>query len=317
MNLKALRAFGIIVTQGSLAAAAKHLNLSQPSVSRLISQLEEDLNLTLFYRTKRSLTLTREGEAFYEGTKHIVVGIDEIPRIVEDLRQVDQQFKLIVTHKIAQGLISPALGLLRQKKPGLRVAVDVEARIRFESLVGIKRFDLAIASLPIPLSTSAVETVPLYRTRTEILMPQDHPLAARNSITAKDLEKEPLIGLWKDQLWRQQVDEFMGAAGVAGNFALETRHVLMSCQLVRDGLGLAFVDRVTAQGISLDGLALRPVKPDRWVSFGYISQSGRPLTENAHAFAECIREVIEKLRMNSEENAASIQPEHSLSDATA
>jgi len=309
MNLKALRAFGIIVTQGSLAAAAKHLNLSQPSVSRLISQLEEDLHLTLFYRTKRSLTLTREGEAFYEGTKHIVAGVDEIPRIVEELRQVDQQFKLIVTHKIAQGLISPALALLRQKKPGLRVAVDVEARIRFESLVGIKRFDLAIASLPIPLSTSAVETVPLYRARTEILMPQSHHLAGRKSITAKDLEKEQLIGLWKDQLWRQQVDEFMSAAGVTGNFALETRHVLMSCQLVRDGLGLAFVDRVTAQGVNLDGLVLRPVKPDRWVSFGYICQGGRPLTENASDFIEAIRRVIEAIRSQSLGNAASIQRE--------
>lgn len=308
MNLKALRAFGIIVTQGSLAAAAKQLNLSQPSVSRLISQLEEELNLTLFYRTKRSLTLTREGEAFHERTKHIIVGIDEIPRIVQDLRQFDQQFKVVVTHKIAQGLISPAIGLLRAQKPGLRVAVDVESRIRFETLVGIKRFDLAIASLPLPLSTTDVDVQPLYSARTEVILPQSHRLASRKAISAKDIASEPIVGLWPDQLWRQHVDEFMTSAGVPPNFSVETRHVLMSCQLVRDGLGLAFVDRVTAYGINLEGLVMKPVKPERWISFGSISQRGRPLTENASLFVECVNQVIERIRSLSPENAASIRP---------
>lgn len=307
MNFKALKAFSIIVTQGSLAAAAKQLNLSQPSVSRLISLLEQELRLTLFHRTRRSLTLSREGEAFYEEIKPVIAGIEEIPRIVQDLHQVDRQFKLVVTQKISQGLISPALALLREQKPGLRIIVDVETRIRFDTLVGIKRFDLAIASLPVPLSAAAIEDRPLFAARAEVLLPQSHPLAQQDDIAAKDLAGEPLIGLRPDQQWRQQIDEFFTAGGVSPNFAVETRHVLMACQLVRDGLGLTFVDRVTAQGMDLDGLVMRPLKPERWISFGYVYQRGRPLTDNAVIFVDCIRKVISQIRSKTEENAAAVE----------
>ena len=101
----------------------------------------------------------------------------------------------------------------------------------------------------------------------------------------------------------------MAAVGVVADYAVETRHVLMSCQLVRDGLGLAFVDRVSVQGVQLDGLAIRPVEPERWTSFGYIYQIDQPLGENAELFLDCLRRVIADLRGRSSENAAGIQVE--------
>jgi len=64
MNIKALKAFRLIVINGSLATAAQSMHLSQPAVSRLISLLEHEAKLQLFYRTRRRLTLTPEGEAF-------------------------------------------------------------------------------------------------------------------------------------------------------------------------------------------------------------------------------------------------------------
>lgn len=64
MNFKSLRAFRLVVSQGSLAAAAEALNLSQPAVSRLISLLEDETKLTLFDRSRRRLTLSEAGEAF-------------------------------------------------------------------------------------------------------------------------------------------------------------------------------------------------------------------------------------------------------------
>lgn len=307
MNFKALKAFSIVVNQGSLSAAARQLNLSQPSVSRLISLLEAETGLTLFHRTKRRLILSQEGEAFFEEIKPTIAGIEEIPRIVQDVRQANRQFKLVVTQKIAQGLISPALAALRDQQPDLGIVVDVETRFRFETLVGIKRFDLAIASLPLPLSTAAIESQPLFSTSTVVLLPNTHPLVKKQSLTAMDLASQPLIGLRPDQLWRQQIDEFMTAGGVSAHYAVETRHVLMACQMVRDGLGLTFTDRVTAQAIDLDGLTMRKLRPERWTSFGYVSQRDRPLTDNAILFIDCVRDVISRIRQTSPENAQSIE----------
>jgi len=68
---------------GSLSAAASDLCLSQPAVSRLIAMLEGELALQLFNRTGRGLSMTRESKLFYDTTKHILAGIEDLPRIVE------------------------------------------------------------------------------------------------------------------------------------------------------------------------------------------------------------------------------------------
>ncbi|WP_145975925.1 LysR family transcriptional regulator, partial [Ruegeria atlantica] len=65
MNIKALRAFRATLSEGTLVAASEILHLSQPAISRLISGLEAELGLTLFDRSGRNLTPTREGLAFY------------------------------------------------------------------------------------------------------------------------------------------------------------------------------------------------------------------------------------------------------------
>src|SRR3569623_553071 len=100
MNIKALKAFRLIVINGSLATAAKSLHLSQPAVSRLISLLEHEAKLQLFYRTRRRLTLTPEGEAFYRQAEHLLAGFDELPRIIEDIKaKTGGNFRLVTAQR--------------------------------------------------------------------------------------------------------------------------------------------------------------------------------------------------------------------------
>ena len=86
MNFKSLRAFQLVVTQGSLAAAAETMNLSPPAVSRLISLLEVEIKFELFNRTRRRLTMTTAGEAFYRATQPILDGVNELPHIANTIR---------------------------------------------------------------------------------------------------------------------------------------------------------------------------------------------------------------------------------------
>ena len=190
MNLKALRAFQLIVEGGSLTAASKNLGLSQPAVSRLVSLLEGELKLLLFNRTGRALRVTEEGAAFYVATRHILAGLGEIPRIAKDIQASDKQLKLVTTPRIAQGLISPAVRRLRHVKPKLNCKIDVLSRFDLDNLVGLRRFDLAIASLPVTHALVELENHPLFRVRLEAVMRKDHRLASRKRVTAADLAGE-------------------------------------------------------------------------------------------------------------------------------
>lgn len=296
MNHKALGAFRLIVERGSLSQAAAAINLSQPAVSRMIALLEADLGLTLFDRSGRSLKMTKEGTAFYNATKHILIGLDEIPRIAKDISVGDNQFKLITTQRISQGLVSSALATMRKENPNVRCMVDVLSRIDMENLVGMRRFDVAIASLPVKHALVEVKNDPLFKVRVEVVVPENHALAARQTISAADLVGEELVGLWPDQLWRQQIDEILRAAGIAGNYVVETRSSLMACRMVGEGVGMAFLDRISALGLDLSGVRLRPLEPARWISFGAIHYRDQPLTSNAVKFIEVLRRTIMQLR---------------------
>ena len=151
-----------------------------------------------------------------------------------------------------------------------------------------------------------IQNEPLFRTRMEAVMPADHRLTEKDCLTAADLANEPLLGLWPNQLWRQQIDDFFRSGGSAADYVVETRSSLMACQLVRDGAGIALLDRVCAQAINLEGLALRPLEPERWMLFGYIHQRDRELSPNALTFLDCLRRTIEQFRQMTPEHAAGI-----------
>jgi DNA-binding transcriptional LysR family regulator len=307
MNLKALRAFQLIVEGGSLTAASKGLGLSQPAVSRLIALLEDELKLLLFNRSGRTLRVTEKGAAFYVATRQILAGLQELPRIAKDIQASDKQLRIVTTPRIAQGLMSPAIQRLRTARPKLRFAIDVLSRFDIDNLVGLRHFDLAIASLPVTHSLVELKNHPLFRVRLEAIMRKDHPLASHKKVTAADLAKENLIGLWEDQLWRQQMNDFMRSNGVTGHYAVETRSSLMACQMAIDGAGIAVFDRVSARGLDVSGAAFRPLEPERWISFGYVHHSDMKLTGNAKDLIECVLATLAEFREQSSGNAAAVE----------
>lgn len=307
MNLKALRAFQFIVEGGSLTSASNRLGLSQPAVSRLIAMLEDELDLVLFDRTGRALRVTENGADFYVATRHILTGLGEIPRIAQDIKTSDTQLKIITTPRIAQGLVSPAITLLRNENPNLRCTIEVLSRFDLDSLAGLRHFDLAIASLPVTHALVELKNIPLFRVRLEAVLRKDHPLAARRRVTAADLAGENMVGLWEDQLWRRQMNDFMRSGGETGRYVVETRSSLMACQLASDGAGVAVFDRLCARGLDLSTVTFRPLEPERWIAFGYVHHSNQELPAHAHVLIQCVRRILTEFRNRSLDNSASVE----------
>lgn len=307
MNIRALRLFRLVVTTGSLSAAADSMSLSASAASRLIGILETETKLRLFNRTRRRLMLSQQGALFYREAEHILAGFEEIPRIAADIRSRSQsQLRLVTGPRVGQGLLSPALALFRIAHPEIRVSVDMQSRFAIEGSVGARLYDIGIVSLPVSHPLVEIENHPLFRVRVEAVLPEGHRLATRRSVSAEDLAAEQLLGLWPGQRWRRQIDDFFGAGGVRPNYAVETRSSLMACQLVRDGVGVAILDRVCAQAIDLSGLIMRPLEPERWILFGYVHQERQPLSSVAVAFLECVRQVLRRFIEQSAENAQSV-----------
>jgi len=78
MNQRQLEAFRATMRSGSITAAAKLMHISQPSVSRLISDLERSVGFALFVRAGRGLVTTVEARRFYQGVEGMFIGVDKL-----------------------------------------------------------------------------------------------------------------------------------------------------------------------------------------------------------------------------------------------
>lgn len=141
-RFQAIRVFREVARCGGFAAAARSLNTSPPSVSRLIGDLEQDLGVRLFNRSTRTVALTEEGEVFLQRAVSL---FDELEEVTEEMRdrQSDPRGLLRISSVVAFGQerIAPAIPAFMNRYP--RVQVDLQISNRKVDLIQ-ENFDLAI-----------------------------------------------------------------------------------------------------------------------------------------------------------------------------
>jgi LysR family transcriptional regulator for bpeEF and oprC len=161
VSLKAIRVFAEVAQQGGFSAASRALNISPPSVTRIVSELEAELGVRLFNRSTRALTLTEEGERFLRGGRTV---IDEVDTLTNDIRQRNRQprGRLRVSSVIAFGqeVIAPLIPGFMEQYPEVEVELDLSNR-KVDLIE--EHFDLAIRiGGPEGLDTSSLKARKIF-----------------------------------------------------------------------------------------------------------------------------------------------------------
>tara|TARA_R110002049_G_scaffold112951_2_gene262860 strand:- start:5232 stop:6182 length:951 start_codon:yes stop_codon:yes gene_type:complete len=292
MNLKALRLFRLTVLHGSLSAAAQSVNLSQPAASRLISALEGELKLTLFIRNHQKLSLTQEGERFYREAEHILNGVEEIPSIASEIRQRSvEALRIITSAPLGATLLPSVVARLRASCQELNCKIDIGSRFDVERLVGSRRYNLGLLSLPVENAIVDLSVTPILKALTQVLLPFDHPLAEQESIPIEALSGMPFVTLRPKQIWRQRLDRLFETIGQRPRIALEVGSTQLVPSFVEAGFGLGLLDRACC-GSSLNGkTVMRPLSPASELTYACILPPAgqRPI---AQRFIEALRQDL-------------------------
>jgi DNA-binding transcriptional LysR family regulator len=121
--------FCLIVKQGSMAAAARELNLTPPSVSRRLAQLEERLGVRLLNRTTRRLSLTGEGEAYFASAMRILSDIEEMEQRVSSSRAAPKGLlRINAPLGFGRSYIGPAISAFNKRYPEVEVQLHLTDR---------------------------------------------------------------------------------------------------------------------------------------------------------------------------------------------
>lgn len=289
MELRTLRYFLAIAREESISGAAEALHTAQPSLSRQMKELEEELGKTLFYRGRRKITLTEEGMFLRKRAEEI---IDLADRTAGELTQ---EKKLAGDVYIGAGetetmrLIARAAGTLRRSFPDIHLHIVSGDRVDI-----VEQLDKGLIDFAVLVGEANPQYERLLLPRRDawgVLMRKDHPLAQRSAVKPADLYGEPLL------LSRQIRDgspfqTWLGRSLAQLNVVSTHNLIYNASLMVAEGLGVA----VTLEGlINTTGescLCYRPLSP-RLEAELYLSwKRYQTFSPAAAKFLELMREEL-------------------------
>lgn len=285
MNLRQLEIFRAVIQAGSTKNAAHLLLISQPAVSNMIRQFEDQLGFLLFERTGGRLRPTPEAETLYAKSGTIFTNFDSIRSLAEDLRDTQAgTIKLLASPSIGQTIVPTAISAFVRDRPGIKVCYDIATH---ENIIDLLIGDQADFALTItPIEHPVVQTSIVRKGKLVCALPKGHPLESRKTIRPGDLKDQHLISYPRASPIGLIVDEAFRESGEFQNINIDVRFCFTACTLVESGAGVAIVDEFTVSAHNFRELVVKPFKSNQEVSASLSYSKLRPISLLARVFLD-------------------------------
>lgn len=283
-----MEAFNAVMEAGSVSAAARCLGVSQPAVSRLLKQFEDDLGFALFHRAKGKLTPTPEAHRLSIDVGNALDGIERVRRSAEDVRRHGVgQLRVGVTPMLYDTVLHRLLPGFLREHPQLVLTMETGLTEMMVDWLLRDQVELAFASMLD--NHPGIEGVPLIETHSVVLMPPDHVLTARRTVSVEDLAGMPLITMTRRYPSRHRIEQLFRRAGVPMRLRAETNLAGTICDLVRMGHGVAILNGLSWGGDDSGDLAARPLTPRLVNRYGVLHLSDRGFSRPAQQLIAALR----------------------------
>jgi DNA-binding transcriptional LysR family regulator len=287
--LQKLRSFCLAAQTGSFSKAAELCSLSQPTVSLQIQALERRLNAALFRRHGPKISLTHEGRALYNLVRPLVNGFDALA----DSFEASRQGLATGEPSIAAGESTILYILPRFLRAYARTYPGVELRLHNvtgrDGLHLLRNDGVDVAVGPLIERPEDIDFEPLFTYDPVLIVPPDHPLAARERVTLKDIAQYPLILPPQHLSTSRAVDHVFQTHKVTYRVALEAGGWEVVKKYVACGVGVSIVTSVCLTGTeALTAIKLTHYFPRR--TYGIVLRKYRPLSVHASRFLDLLRQ---------------------------
>ena len=284
-SIRDLEVFRTILEQGGVTLAAKKLNVSQPAISRTLSQLEQRSGRTFFERDGNQLVPTSDGLKLYEVSNPLFNALDKL----EDFRWLlpdEGHINICVAPTMAHCFMPLAIAEFRKLFPSVRVTMEIKTTSEVLTSVAAGSADIGIAEV-LP-GDWGFDQFPFRKSRLCVAVPKGHKLAKKQSLKASDLASEPIIALVKTNQIRAAIDRILWNDGAMPNIVAETTDALSAIELVENGVGVAIVNPFPLVMKSNLAIEFIPLDPKIEYVTSIITGSSKVLKSHVKEFIEVL-----------------------------
>ncbi|MGO4942402.1 LysR family transcriptional regulator [Ruoffia tabacinasalis] len=299
MNLKQIDYFLKVVETASITKAADELYLSQPSLSHAIKELEKEMNITLFHRSSKGVTLTSEGEEFLLYARQISEQINLMNRRYKDDEAPQQIFSVAGQHYAF--VVDAFVRLLKQYEDHdyqatlkeLRTYEVIEDVANLKSEIGvIYRSHYNRQVINAELEKKHIRFTPLISVKPHVFIYKDHPLADYEKIALSDLDSYPKLSYDQGHhnsfyFWEEVLADYASRKTIT----VSDRATLFNLAIGLNGYTIS--SGIINADLNGSDIIARPLVSSETIEIGYITNNMHTLKPIAHIFLEILTERLE------------------------
>lgn len=284
-----LQAMVAVVERGGFRAAASAINLSQPALSRRIDKLEDALNVRLFERTTRRVTLTVVGREFYAKAQEILASVESSLLSISDIAsRSGGEVTIACVPSVAYHYLPPVIAQFNAAYPNIRIKIIDEGAN--DVLHCVQRGEADFGINFIGAQEADIDFDAVMSERFVLACRHDHPLAQRKSVKWREIDQYPYVGVARSSGNRLVLDQALATTEVRPSAVYEVRHVATSLAWVAAGLGVAAVPHLAMPTDSNSMLKALPlVEPKVERTLGLLRKKGRKLSSSAQYLYDALK----------------------------
>jgi DNA-binding transcriptional LysR family regulator len=297
MRLRHIEVFHAVYSSGSVSRAARLLNVSQPSISKVLAHAEQQLGYPLFDRVKGKLIPTPEADLLFEHARTVNDQLDRLRSMALNLREADQGvLRIAAIPAFGIELLPRAVAQWQKDHPKTFFAVETlhYGEICRSLLDGKLDIGLVFDHSPVPLLAEDA----LAEGRFYAIAHEHMDFGIRETLSLADLARQPFIELDSRGPLGRRLFEHTARSGVELNLVARCETYQMAKALVACGAGVSVIDEVTARSGDPRGIQFWPLEPEATFRISALHWGRVPLSQLGHRFLahlQCtIREFLHK-----------------------
>jgi len=246
MTLHQLKVFATVVRLKSFTEAGEALHISQPSVSAIVQDLQEELGVKLFERLGNKRHLTEIGRRLFERAQNGIGMIEGIREDIDELRGLKKGKISVGGSGFAGATLLPmAVQAFKKAFPSIEVRLLIQPSVVLEER--LLNGELDVALLGMAPKSPLIVAKPYREEEVVVIAPPSHPLARRRAVPLELLAQEPIVADEKGSHVREMVENIFAQKRLAFTPALEINVLFAGRDAVKTavahGLGIAFLAR--------------------------------------------------------------------------
>ncbi|PKR84118.1 cidABC operon transcriptional activator CidR [Heyndrickxia camelliae] len=294
MDIQHLQYFVAVATYGNFTKAAQQLYVTQPTISKMIKSIEDELGVTLFDRSSKQVKLTDAGKVLLGQAQNIIKSFQNLSSELDDLMELKTgNIQIGLPPMIGSRFFPRVIQEFHKQYPRITVQLFEDGAKKIETDVGNGMLDLGVVVLP--TKDDIFHTFSFVNEQLRVLIHPTNPLSKKEVVHLKDLEHEDFILFRKDFALHDRIITECVRTGYQPNIIYESSQWDFISEMVAANLGIALLPEAICRHLDQERVTIIPlIDPIIPWKLGIIWRKDRYLSFAAREWLRFTKQFMEK-----------------------